>query len=448
MKKIANNSHLKETISLSIPLILTQIGHIITGMVDNIFLGQIGKTEQAAGILSNNLFVILLVFSIGMSYVLTPAVTEAHVKQDDKEKAALFKNSLFINITVSVLLFVVLYLSSPLLAHMQQPVDVVELAFPFFNVLTLSIIPVSLFFVCKQYTEGLSNTKAAMYISVAGNVLNIILNFLLIYGKAGLPELGYMGSCWATFIARIFMGVGFLVYVFRNEAINSFTKYYHEVKLNAYHFWPLFKDGMASAMQFTFEVAAFAISGLMAGVFGKEQIDAHGIALSMAAFTYMFASGIGSATTIRVGKFYTVDNIADMKASISTSFKTVIVTMGFMALMFVCFNRFLPVIFSNDLEIIGIASNLLLIAAMFQLFDGTQVVAVGILRGLDDYKFPTTIAFIGYWLLALPLCYVFAFLFKLEVYGVWLGLSIGLAFVSIALYLRIKVLLRIKTKQI
>lgn len=445
LKNGLKNIHLKETISLSIPLILTQVGHIITGMVDNIFLGRIGKTEQAAGILSNNLFVILLVFSIGMSYVLTPAVTDAHVNGNDKEKAALFKNSLFINLMVSVILFVILFFSSPVLGYMQQPQDVVELAFPFFNVLILSIIPVTLFFVCKQYTEGLSNTRAAMYISVAGNVLNIILNYLLIYGKCGLPELGYMGACWATFIARVFMGVGFLIYVFRNKAVNSFAKYYKEVKLNAYHFWPLFKDGMASAMQFTFEVAAFAISGLMAGVFGKEQIDAHGVALSMAAFTYMFASGIGSATTIRVGKYYAMDDMENIKAAIKTSFKSVIVTMGFMALIFVCLNTILPTIFSSDAEIVYIASKLLLFAAMFQLFDGTQVVAVGVLRGLEDYKFPTTIAFIGYWLLALPLCYVFAFICDYKVYGVWMALSLGLAFVSIALYLRIKMLIKAKS---
>lgn len=445
LKNSLKNIHLKETISLSIPLVLTQIGHIVTGMVDNIFLGKLGKTEQAAGILSNNLFVILLVFSIGMSYVLTPAITDAHVNSDDKEKAALFKNSLFINLMVSVVLFVILFFSSPVLAHMQQPADVVELAFPFFNVLTLSIIPVTLFFVCKQYTEGLSNTRAAMYISVIGNLLNIILNYLLIYGKAGLPELGYMGSCWATFIARVFMGVGFLVFVFRNQAVNSFVKYYKEVKVNAYHFWPLLKDGLASALQFTFEVAAFAISGLIAGVFGKEQIDAHGIALSMAAFTYMFASGIGSTTTIRVGKYYAVDDLKNVKAAINTSFKTVIITMGVMALIFVSLNTVLPIIFSNDTEIILIASKLLLFAAMFQLFDGTQVVAIGALRGLEDYKFPTSIAFVGYWILALPLCYVFAFVFDLKVYGVWMALSIGLAFVSIALYFRIKTLLKVKS---
>ncbi len=413
-------------------------------MVDNIFLGRLGKTEQAAGILSNNLFVIVLVFSIGMSYVLTPAITEAHVNRNEQEKASLFKNALFINFSLSILLFIVLFFLSGILKYMQQPQDVVVLAIPFFNVLIFSIIPVSLFFVCKQYTEGLGNTKAAMYISVAGNVLNIILNYLLIYGKAGLPELGYMGSCWATFIARVFMGAGFLVFMFRHKSVNSFASYYKAAKLNALHFWQLLKDGIASALQFTFEVAAFAISGLMSGVFGKEQLDGHGIALSLAAFTYMFASGIGSASTIRVGKYYNINDLDNVKLAVKTSYKLVIITMGFMALLFILLNNILPVIFSSDAEIIHIASVLLLFAAFFQLFDGTQVTAIGVLRGLEDYKFPTVIAFIGYWLIALPLCYLFAFVFHYKVYGVWLGLSTGLGFVSLALYFRIKTLLRMK----
>lgn len=445
MNKPIKNNHLAETIILSIPLVMTQIGHIITGMVDNIFLGKLGKTEQAAGILSNNLFVILLVFSIGMSYVLTPAVTDAHVNQNEKEKASLFKNSLFINMVVAVLLFIILFFSSPLLAYMQQPEDVVVLAIPFFDVLIFSIIPVALFFVCKQYTEGLSNTKAAMYISVIGNIINIILNYLLIYGYCGLPEMGYMGSCWATFIARVVMGVGFLIFVFRHKSINSFAVYYKEAKINARHFWSLLKDGLASALQFTFEVAAFAIAGLLAGVFGKEQIDAHGIALSMAAFTYMFASGIGSATTIRIGNYYAKHDLANLKLAIKTSYKLVIITMGFMAFIFICFNTILPIVFSSDAEIILIASKLLLFAALFQLFDGTQVVAIGALRGLEDYKYPTYVAFIGYWIIALPLCYVFGFMMNYKVYGVWLALSIGLGFVAIALSMRIRNLIRLKS---
>lgn len=444
MSKSHTYSHYKDTIQLSIPLILTQVGHIVTGMVDNIFLGRIGNTEQAAGILSNNLFVMLLVFSIGMSFVITPSISDAHMNKNEREKAFVFKNALYINFGTAILLFLILYAATPILYYMQQPQDVVELAIPFFSVLSFSIIPVSLFFVCKQYTEGLSNTKAAMYISVIGNIVNIILNYLLIYGYAGLPEMGYMGSCWATFFARLLMGVGFLIFVFRHQSVNSFTKYYKEAKITATHFWTLLKDGLASAMQVTFEVTAFAISGLIAGVFGKEQIDAHGIALSLAAFTYMFASGIGSATTIRVGNFYAINNLIDMKQAIKTSYKLVIMVMGCMALVFICFNQLLPQIFSIDAEIIAISAKLLLIAAFFQLFDGTQVVAICILRGVEDYKFSTYLAFIGYWLIALPLSYVFAFILQWQVYGVWLALIIGLAFVSITLFFRIKLLIKVK----
>lgn len=439
------NKHDRETISLSIPLVLTQVGHIVTGMVDTIFLGQLGKTEQAAGILSTNLFVILLVFSIGMSYVLTPAITDVHAKNNDLEKAYLFKNALYVNMIVAVLLFLILYISSPLLHYMQQPEDVVVLAIPFFNVLIFSIIPVALFFVCKQYTEGLSNTKAAMYVSVGGNILNIGLNYFLIYGKAGLPEMGYMGSCWATFISRVIMAVGFLIFMFRHSAVNSFANYYKEASLQASYFWNLLKNGLASALQFTFEVTAFALAGVMAGIFGKEHLDAHGIALNLAAFTYMFASGIGSAATIRVGNFYAVKDISNLKHAIKAAYKLSIVIMGFMALFFICFKTWLPGIFSADHDIILIASRLLIIAAMFQLFDGTQVIGVGILRGIEDYHFPSYIAFIGYWLISLPLCYLFAFVFNYHVYGVWAGLSVGLAFVSVTIYMRVRFLLKKKS---
>lgn len=445
MEKL-NHSHFNQLISLSGPIVLTQIGHVITGMVDNIFLGKIGKTELAAGILSNNLYVILLVFSIGMSYVLTPLITDAHINKLEDQKASLLKNSLLINLLTSTFLFILLFFLSPILGHMNQPKDVVALAIPFFDVLIFSIIPVSLFFVCKQYAEGHSNTKAALIISVVGNLLNIVLNYGLSQGNLGLPNMGYMGVCWATFISRTFMGLLFLIYLFKNPKLNSFVPFFKSAKINAYHFWLLFKDGVASGLQFTFEVAAFAIAGFLAGVFGKEQIDAHGIALSLASFTYMFASGISSATTIMVGRYNALENYSSLQKSIQTAFKTVLLTMGLMAIGFVLFKNILPELFTAEKDIISITSQLLLIAALFQLFDGAQVTAIGILRGLEDYKFPTYLAFIGYWLLALPLCYLFAFVMKYEVIGIWLGLSVGLAFVAITLYLRIKHLMLLKLK--
>ena len=436
------NKHFKETLSLAWPLILTQVGHIITGMVDTIFLGHIGVAEQAAGIFANNIFILVLVFSIGLSYATTPLVTNAHQNNDLEEKASLFKNSLFFNTSVSVILFLVLFFAAPLLQYLQQPHDVVLLATPFYEVLIFSMIPVSLFFACKQYCEGLSNTKAALIVSIVGNLLNIVLNYALINGYLGLPKLGYMGSAWATFIARCFMGIGFLILIYKTRTINDIFTVYDKVKVNMKHLRELAKIGFNSAMQFTFEVAAFVVAGLMAGYFGKEQIDAHGIALHIAAFTYMFGSGIASAATIRIGIYNAQHNWIEIKAAGLNAIKLVLIFMGAAGLVFLSLRNYLPMIFSTEKNVVELVAQLLVIAALFQLFDGLQVTVIGILRGLEDVKVPTAVTLVGYWVISLSLSYILAFTFKMEVIGIWIGLLIGLMFVGLSLFWRFRYLYR------
>lgn len=437
---LSTKQHYKETINLAWPLILTQVGHIITGMVDTIFLGQIGVAEQAAGIFANNIFVLLLVFCIGLSYATTPLVTVANEKNDLTQKAALFKNSLFLNVCTAFVLFLILFFSAPLLQYLQQPADVVALAIPFYEVLIFSLLPLSLFFVCKQYCEGLSNTRAALIISITGNVLNIALNYLLINGYCGLPKMGYLGAAWATFIARCFMGVSFLYLVYKTPALNAIFSVYKKVKVNFEHVGELAKIGFNSAMQFTFEVAAFVVAGLMAGSFGKEQIDAHGVSLHLAAFTYMFGSGIGSAATIRVGIYKAQNNWQEVKNAGLAAIRLVLLAMGFCGLIFLALSNYLPLIFSSEKAVVELASQLLFIAALFQLFDGLQVTVIGILRGLEDVKISTYVTFIGYWIITLGVCYLLAFLLKLEVIGIWIGLLIGLLFVGIVLFFRFRFL--------
>ena len=435
------NNHIKNTIHLAWPLVITQVGYIITGMVDTVFLGKIGAAEQAACILSNNLYILLLVFGIGVSYATTPLVTSANQNMDLLKKASLFKNSIFLNVSVSIICFIVLFLSSGLLKYMHQPEDVIKLAVPFFNVLIFSMIPISLFFTCKQYCEGLSNTRMALFISIIGNVINIVLNYLLIYGKFGFPELGYLGSAWASFISRVFMGFSFLYLIFKSPVTKEISAVYKKVKINKKELFHLAKIGLNAGLQLTFEVAAFVIAGLMAGTFGKEQIDAHGIALSIAAFTYMFASGISSASSIRVGIYKAQDNWLEIKQAAFSSIKLVMLIMGGFAILFLMINNFLPKVFSSDLQIVNLASKLLIIAALFQLFDGIQVTIVGILRGLEDSKIPTLISLVGYWIIALPLAYWLAFILKLETVGVWIGLLFSLIFAAIILFWRLNYLI-------
>lgn len=434
--------HTKETIHLAWPLVITQVGHIITGMVDNIFLGGIGPTEQAAGILSNNLYVLLLVFGIGVSYASTPLVAGAHERNDVLSKASLFKNSLVFNLVVATVCFLLMFFASGALYYLKQPLDVVTLAIPFYNVLIFSIIPTSLFFTCKQYCEGLSNTRIALVISIAGNLVNCFLNYFLIYGKFGFPEMGYMGSAWASFIARTFMGVLFLIVIFRFEKTKEITAVFKKVKINFEDLRRLAKIGLNSGLQFTFEVAAFVVAGLMAGSFGKEQIDAHGISLSLASFTYMFGSGVASAATIRVGIYKAQNDWVNIKAAGITSIKLVLYTMGFFGIVFLLFRNLLPLAFTREPEIVEMSSYLLVIAAMFQLFDGLQVTVIGVLRGLEDVKVPTWITLISYWIIALPLAYYLAFNLKMETVGIWIALLLSLIIVAVSLYFRFKQILR------
>jgi MATE family multidrug resistance protein len=436
------NKHILSTIQLAWPLVITQLGHVVTGMVDNAFLGRIGAAEQAAGILCNGIYVLLLVFGIGVSYALTPLTTGAQEKQDEKKQASLFKNSLYLNLGIALVCFLLLYFSSGVLKYMYQPEEVVVLALPFYDVIIFSIVPISLFFTCKQFCEGLSNTKIALYVSIIGNLINCVLNYCLIYGKLGLPECGYMGAAYATFVARIFMGGAFLFLVFKSEATKQIAKYYSQVKINLKEIKELAVIGINSGLQFVFEVAAFVIAGLMCGSFGKEQMDAHGVSLQMAAFTYMFASGIASASTIQMGTYNAKGNWKEIKAAGNACIKLVLIVMGFFGLIFFIFRNYLPMGFTDQKEIIEMSSNLLIIAALFQLFDGLQVTVIGMLRGLEDVKISTWITLVGYWVIALPLAYMLAFKFQMETVGVWIALLISLALVAVALYMRFTYLVK------
>lgn len=434
--------HLKATGILSIPIIISQIGHVVTSITDNRFLGFLSVEEQSAGILSGNVFVLLLVFSIGMSQGLTPLVAGAHVNGKLNEKASLLKNSLVINCLLSFVLFGLTVIFANNLHILNQSEDVATLAKPFLEVISFSLIPIAVFFTLKQYAEGLTNTRASMYISIISNVLNIVLNYCLIYGKLGLPCLGYMGSAWATFWARVFMAVAFTLYVIYDKKLKEIVQPFLQEKVHMAQLKNLFLIGIGPALQFTFEVAAFAFAGIMAGWFGKITFDAHGIALSIASSTYMFASGISGAATIRVANYKGTNDWKNIKSAGMAGFALAGIFMLFAAAVFLLFYETLPTFFNKNVDVVKISSGLILVAALFQFFDGIQVTGLGVLRGLSDVRMPAVVALAAYWVIALPLAYYLGFTEKLGINGIWYGLTAGLVFSAAALYMRFNYILK------
>ena len=426
----------KATLFLAYPVVLSQLGHIMVGVVDTAMVGQIGTVQQAAVALSNSLYILILVFGLGVSYGITPLVAAADSSKNYAESAALLKHGIIINTILGILLFLLLFCISPVLNLFHQKQEVVDLAIPFLNVMMLGMIPLCIFSGFKQFTEGLSFTKIAMLITVGSNLLNILLNYLMIFGHWGFPKMGLMGSCWASFISRVAMAIAMFIYVYHNK---HFKKYWE-----GFNFKNISKDltkkilaiGIPSGLQWFFEVGAFAFAVIMIGWISPNAQAAHQVALSIAASTYMMASGLSAAASVRVGNQFGLKSQEGIRTAGFSAFVIVLAFMSITATCFVLFRNSLPTLFTKDLNVIGISSSLLVIAAFFQLSDGVQVVGLGALRGMKDVKIPTIITLFAYWGIGLPMSYILGFKYNLGVQGIWYGLSIGLTIAAVFLFLR------------
>src|SRR5690606_35089366 len=351
----------------------------------------------------------------------------------------LLSNCLWLNVATAILLFALVNFGSMYaIQHMDQDPRVVETAKPYLLILMLSIVPLMIFNTFKQFAEGLGFTRQAMNITIWGNVLNVLLAIVFVKGMFGVEPMGVSGVGYATLIDRCLMAVVMGMYVFRSV---NFTRYLAQFKVwqaSWARCFALLKIGAPVAMQYVFEVGAFAAAAVIAGTIGANEQAAHQVAITLAATTYMMASGIASAATIKTGNSYGNRNVFRLRRFASSSYLIVLVFMGFSALLFTVFNHYLPWIFTSDTVVIGIAAQLLIIAGLFQLFDGTQVVGLGILRGMGDVNIPTLITFIAYWVIGLPVAYLLGIVLDLGVTGIWYGLTIGLLTSSLLLYVRYK----------
>ncbi|HLG02474.1 MAG TPA: MATE family efflux transporter, partial [Bacteroidia bacterium] len=415
------SGHFNSTVRLALPVCLSNVGHIAVDLADNFFIGQLEEKTmgQAAITLAGIFYILVLVFAIGISYGLTPIVAEAHA-QNRKDRIVLHLRHAFVqNIAIASLLFLVLFVCSPLLKHTGRPEEVTDLAIRFLNVMMLSMLPLSIFFTCKQFAEGMSDTKAAMVITIGANAMNIFLNWVLVFGHLGIEGMGVIGSCWATFISRCLMAAAMLGYILLNKKYHAFRPAFNFRKLLRAPVIEQLRIGIPSGLMFVMEVAAFGVPVLF--IPGTDQLAAHRISIGLAAMTYMISSGLGAAATVRVGNHLGLrDRAGTRRAGFSAIFLALIF-MAIAAVVFIVFRHNLTSVFNDDPGVLKYAIPLLLIAAAFQLFDGMQVTAQGALRGLKDTMIPGFIAFIAYWLIGLPASWYFCVQLDLGVEGVWYG---------------------------
>lgn len=435
--------HYRKTLLLAFPVCMSQLGHVMVGIVDSIMVGNyggegssIGTLSLAASALANSFFSVVLVFGIGVSFGITPLVANADGEKNASKISLLLQHAILLYSLFGVGLFLLLYSCSPLLNHFGQAPEVVDLAIPYFNIVVFSMIPLMIFLAFKQFAEGLSFTKQAMYISIFANLVHIALNYILIYGKLGFEPMGLKGAGWSSFISRVIMAGMMFYYIYNSPLFSAYRSDFNIKSYSKEIMYKLFKLGIPIGLQFVFEIGAFAFAAIMIGWISAEQLAAHQIAISLAAVTYMFASGISAAATVRVGNQLGTKNIPSLRLAGFSAFYMVIVFMLVAAIGFILFNQELPFFFNKDPEVLRIASSLLIIAALFQLSDGVQVVGLGALRGISDVRVPTAITLVAYWVLGLPVGYLLGNVLKLGARGIWYGLLTGLSVSAVLLFTR------------
>jgi len=432
-------------LKLAYPVILGMVGHTFVGLIDDIMVGKIGTTELAAVSLGNSFLFIAMSLGIGFSTAITPLVAEADGEGNVAKGKAAFKHGLFLCTVLGSILFGLILLSKPLMHHMKQPAEVVALAIPYLEIVAFSLIPMIMFQAFKQFSDGLSQTKYAMWATLLANVINIVLNYLLIYGKFGFPELGIVGAAIGTLISRVVMLI-FIWLLLKSR--DKFKPYitnldFSIIKKSVVN--KILSLGIPSALQMFFEVAIFTAGIWLSGVLGSNAQAANQIALKLSSLTFMVGMGLSVAATIRVGNQKGLQNFKELRRVAFSVFLLTLFIEIIFAGIFVTFHNVFPDLFvnynnvsdlSNTMEVVKTASVLLLIAAVFQISDGIQVVVLGALRGLQDVKIPTVLIFIAYWVFGFPISYYLGLHTDYKSSGIWLGLLVGLTVSSILLFMR------------
>ena len=425
-------THFKETLLLAYPVSIAHLGHVMLGVVDSMMVGHVGSDSLAAASLVNGLGFLFLVFGLGLSLIITPLVAIARGKKDYRACGHILQNGLWFNAVFTFLLSLLIYFSVPLLGYLNQPPQVVKLAIPYARIIGFSFVPFVIFQSSKQFLEGLGITRPAMYVMLIANLVNIFGNWLLIFGHWGLPAMGLTGAGLSTFFTRIIQGFILLIFIALSKRFKNFSISFGLKNLSWRQIKQLAKLGIPTGFQHFFEVGAFSFSAVMIGWLGSKPLAAHQIALSMASLSFMITLGITAAGTIRVGHFLGKKDLTGLKRAAWSTVLLSTLLMSFFGLIFVLFRNRLPLLFVKDVEVINIAASLLIIAALFQISDGTQAAGVAILRGITDVKVPMFISFVAYWILGLPVSYLLGFVFKLNVNGIWLGFLSGLSFAGLA----------------
>ena len=419
---------------MSIPLIIGQIGQMLLHVADNMMIAHKGVDAVAALSLGSNISVIFLVLGIGTLTCISVRTSIAKGSNKPADARSVCKNGVYLSLGLGVLFFLITWLASPLLyTFFDLKKDVLDDSLIYLLIIMASMIPAMVSIALKHHADALNYIWQAFWINIAGVVLNIFLNYLLIFGALGAPELGLAGAGWATLIARISIVVGMLIWFSKDSRLTEWIPHHWFSKLNPKEIKSLLKLGLPAGLQSCCEVSAFAGAGLIIAKFGEQTLAAHQIALTIAGVAFMVPLGLSIALTMRIGE--TIGNKRQhlLHTIYLSGWSIALIFSVCTTLIFALLGDKLTALFLDDPQTASLAVSLLIVAAIFQIVDGQQIVSVGMLRGLEDTAQPALFGFISYWIIGIPAGCLLAFHYKMGAIGIWWGLAIGLTVAAILL---------------
>jgi MATE family multidrug resistance protein len=426
----------RDTLLLALPLIAGQLSQMLMGVVDTVMVGRLGVVPLGAASFSNNIIAVPWVLGIGLLTSVSVRVSQARGAGRPDQAEAAIRHGTWLALGYALLVVLALAFGLPLFRFLGQPPEIVAKSPTFLMTCAVSLIPAMLSMVWKSTADALNRPWRPFWILLGGVGLNVFLNWLWIWGHWGFPALGLEGAGYATLTARTLSAVCMFQWLTRSSLVRAWTPPRWFVRCHRAAFVHLLAIGFPTSLQLLTEVGAFVASAMLIGTLGTVALAAHQVALTCAATTFMVPLGVALAITVRVGEIVGAGERERLHRVLAGGW---MFGLGFMALSTFAFfflGREIAGEFVTDTAVIDIAARLLIVAAVFQLFDGIQIIAVSALRGVNDARVPAWIAFVAYWIVALPCGAWLAFGWRLGAVGIWWGLASGLGAAAVALGIR------------
>ena len=437
---------------LALPVIFSQLGQITVQLADTAMVGNYGgndPTPLAAVSYASNLFFIVFIAVMGVTFGLTPLVGEHYAKGNKAHACKLLKNGAVLFTSISIATTLLLIAMRPLFAKMGAVMiasgsdasinEVVEMALPYYDIILWSLLPVMIWGTIKQFLEGIGNTRITMVTIIISNAINILLNWIFIFGKLGIEPMGAIGAGWATLISRIaqcLMLVGYFIYAPQFKEYTS--KLFSRTRLSINAMREILRVGTPISFQMAMEASAFTVAGLLVLAFGAHSVSAYQIGVNMMNVTFMIVIAIGSATTIICSHIYGRRDFGKLRNTMNASFQMGLAWNVSVAILYIIFRYQIPSLFTTNQEVIDITASMFIFIALFQVSDCLQALSISILRGLQDVKVIIPIVFISYVVLNIPVGYILAFKCGMQANGLIIGFIVGLSCSALLTTLRVR----------